>query len=459
MAGICADTSQASPTGQGGGFAFMRLTIPTTGSRGDVQPYIALGLGLQAAGHRVCIATHADFETLVREYGLDFFAIEADGRALQASAHGDRMLKAGGNPVAFLREFVRLREPLVRSLLQKCYEACREADGVLLTTTSPLIGFCAAEKLGIPTFRTSLQPTALSRFHPNFLFPAPPQWLPAQGLYNLFSHLFVGVTLWQMWRPTINAARKEVLDLPPLPLGSPGRAFMKASFTLDGYSSLVAPKPRDWPDNHHLTGYWFLDAAPGWRPPVELEGFLASGAPPVCVGFGCNHNTNAADITAMVVRALKRTGQRGLFLTGWGGLEAIPRSDQFLTLESAPHSWLYPRMTAVVHHGGAGSTAAGLRAGVPSLLVPFTSDQPFWARRVQILGAGPAPIPRKELSAERLESAINQAVADAVLKQRAAEVGRLIRAEDGVGNAVGLFQRHIGTPAPLTDTTGPARAA
>jgi sterol 3beta-glucosyltransferase len=161
----------------------------------------------------------------------------------------------------------------------------------------------------------------------------------------------------------------------------------------------------------------------------------------------------------MVVRALKRTGQRGLFLTGWGGLEAIPRSDQFLTLESAPHSWLYPRMTAVVHHGGAGSTAAGLRAGVPSLLVPFTSDQPFWARRVQILGAGPAPIPRKELSAERLENAINQAIADAVLRKRAAEVGRLIRAEDGVGNAVGLFQRHIGTPAPLTDTTGPARAA
>jgi sterol 3beta-glucosyltransferase len=437
----------------------MRLTIPTTGSRGDVQPYIALGLGLQAAGHRVRIATHADFETFVREYGIDFSAIEADGRALQASDHGDRMLKAGRNPVAFLREFVRLREPLLRSMLRNCYEACRDADAVLLTTTSPLIGCCVAEKLGIPTFRTSLQPTAMSRFHPNFLFPEPPEWLPAQGLYNLFSHAFVGMTLWQMWRPTMNAARKEVLDLPPLPLASPGRVFLKPSLTLDGYSELVAPKPRDWPDNHHLTGYWFLDAAPGWRPSAELEDFLASGPPPVCVGFGCNHNTNAAEITNMVVRALKGAGQRGLFLTGWGGLAAIPQSDQFLTLESGPHSWLYPRMAAVVHHGGAGSTAAGLRAGVPSILVPFTSDQPFWGRRVQHLGAGPAPIPRKELTAERLELAIRQAVADATMYERAAEIGRLIRNEDGVGNAVGLFQRHIGAADAPIGTTVTTRAA
>jgi UDP:flavonoid glycosyltransferase YjiC (YdhE family) len=370
------------------------------------------------------------------------------------------MLKAGGNPVAFLREFVRLREPLLRSMLRNCYEACREADGVLLTTTSPLIGFCVAEKLGIPTFRTALQPTALSRFHPNFLFPAPPEWLPAQGLYNLFSHVFVGLTLWQMWRPTINAARKEVLDLLPLPLGNPGRAFMKPSFTLDGYSAYVAPKPRDWPDNHHLTGYWFLDAAPDWRPSAELVDFLSSGSPPVCVGFGCNHNTDAAEITEMVVRALNRAGTRGLFLTGWGGLEAISTSDQFLALEAAPHSWLYPRMAAVVHHGGAGSTAAGLRAGVPSILVPFTSDQPFWARRVQGIGAGPAPIPRKELTAERLEMAIRRAVTDAGLKERAAEIGRLIRGEDGVGSAVRLFQQHIGAPAdPLTGAIVPTRAA
>ncbi len=159
----------------------MRLTIPTTGSRGDVQPYIALGLGLQAAGHHVRIASHADFEPLVRAYGLDFFAIEADGRALQASAHGDRMLKAGRDPVAFLREFVRLRIPLLPSMLANCYEACRDADGVVLSATSPLIGYSVAEKLGIPTFRTCLQPAAMAGrnfFIPIFFFPNRPAGSP-----------------------------------------------------------------------------------------------------------------------------------------------------------------------------------------------------------------------------------------------------------------------------------------
>ncbi len=276
----------------------------------------------------------------------------------------------------------------------------------------------------------------------------------------MFSHIFVGLTLWRMWRPTLNEARKEVLDLPPLPLAGPGRAFLNPAITLNGYSDLVAPKPRDWPDNHYLTGYWFLDAAPGWRPSARLVDFLSSGSPPVCVGFGCNHNRDAAEVTDIVVSALKKAGRRGLFLTGWGGLEAVDDSDQFLALESAPHSWLYPRMAAVVHHGGAGATAAGLRAGTPSILVPFTSDQPFWAQHVLRLGAGPAPIPRKELSAVRLEQAVRLAVADEGIKARAAEVGRLIRNEDGVARAVELFQRHIGTAAGRpTPTVLPSRAA
>ena len=434
----------------------MRLTIPTTGSRGDVQPYVALGLGLRAAGHEVRIASHADFGPLVRGHGLDFHAIEDNGRDLQAGGRGDRMLRAGGNPVVFLREYIRLREPLIRDMMARLLEACRDADALLLTNTASLLGLAVAEKLDIPTFQTSLQPAVLTRHQTNFLLPEAPDWLPLRGLYNLASHLFAGLTLWGMWRPTFNAARAEVLGLPSLPRLTPGPALLRPSLCLNGYSPLIVPRPRDWPAAQVLTGYWFLDHAADWRPPAELEDFLASGPPPVYVGFGSNHNRDAAEVTDLVVRALKRAGVRGLLLTGWGGLEAVSRSDQFFPLESAPHSWLFPRTAAVVHHGGAGSTAAGLRAGVPSVVVPFMADQPFWGGRVHRLGAGTKPIPRAGLTAARLESAVRRAVTDPAIRQRAAALGRLLRTEDGVGTAVGLFQDHIGA---WTEPAGRGAAA
>jgi sterol 3beta-glucosyltransferase len=162
----------------------VRITIPTTGSRGDVQPYVALGAGLQRAGHRVRLATHADFEGLAREHGLELFPVEASGQALQGSATAERMLRAGGNPFVFLRAFARLRQPLLRSLLANCWEACADTDVVLLTPTALLAGQAVAEKRGLPTCWSSLQPTSPSRYLANFLFPDAPPWLPAPGLYK-----------------------------------------------------------------------------------------------------------------------------------------------------------------------------------------------------------------------------------------------------------------------------------
>ncbi|MCP4593378.1 MAG: glycosyltransferase family 1 protein, partial [bacterium] len=157
----------------------------------------------------------------------------------------------------------------------------------------------------------------------------------------------------------------------------------------------MAPKPSDWGEQAHVTGYWFLDHVSDWQPPADLVRFLESGPPPVYVGFGSMMSRRAEQTTRITLDALKQSGQRGLIATGWGALSQSDLPDEVFLIESVPHDWLFPRTAAVVHHGGAGTTGAGLRAGVPGIVVPFGGDQPFWARRVEALGVGPAPIPRK----------------------------------------------------------------
>jgi sterol 3beta-glucosyltransferase len=430
----------------------MRIVVPTTGSRGDVQPYVALGRGLQWCGHHVRIATHADFEGLVRRHGLDFFAIEANGRALQSSDTGDRMFNAGSNPFAFMREFTRLRKPLVRQLMEKSREACTDADVILLSPTALFVSLSIAEKLRLPTCWTALQPAAPTRHLANFFFPALARWIPGKSVYNLLTHFVTGETLWHMMRKVLNQARAEALDLPPMPFLGPIAETLRPDLHLYGFSPRVIPRPPDWSANHHISGYWFLDD-PDYRPSAELVAFLESGPPPVYVGFGSMHDRDAAGLTDLVLKALDRAGQRGVLHTGWGALERVWRSDRVFPVESVPHEWLFPRMAAIIHHGGAGTTGAALRAGVPSLVVPFAADQPFWGRRTAELGAGPRPIARKRLTVERLTDALRAAVADADMRQRAGALGRQIQTEDGVARAVELFEQHIGVAQPMPVAT------
>jgi UDP:flavonoid glycosyltransferase YjiC (YdhE family) len=374
--------------------------------------------------------------------------LEPDGRALQTGDAGDRMLRAGENPFAFLRAFMHIREPIFQGMLRECLEACRDADLILTTASAPFMGHSVAEKLRIPAFRTSLQPADISRYRPSFLFPEPAPWHSDGGLYNLATHSAVALTIWFSWRPYLNAARRDVLGLPPHSVFGPGYDMLWPALHLDGYSPHVVPKPSDWGPNHHVTGYWFLDAQRIWQPPADLVAFLDEGPPPVYVGFGSNANRNAGAVTDLVMQALTRAGCRGVLAVGWGGLRRVERSERFFPLEAAPHDWLFPQMAAVVHHGGAGSTAAGLRAGVPSIVVPFTSDQPFWGRRVHRLGVGPKPVRRWRLTARALERAVRQAVEDRRMAAAAAALGRIIRAEDGVGDAVNrIVRRAAARPA------------
>jgi sterol 3beta-glucosyltransferase len=205
------------------------------------------------------------------------------------------------------------------------------------------------------------------------------------------------------------------------------------------------PQPSDWQHNNHVTGYWFLDDKTAWQPSARLLDFLAAGPAPVYVGFGSMQTRNPGQMMETVLKALQISGQRGILLTGGGGLSHndshndLP--DEVFQVEFAPHDWLFPRMAAVVHHGGAGTMAASLRAGVPSVMIPFFGDQPFWGRRFFEMGIIPEPMPRKRLTAERLAAAINTAVNDTDLRSRVVALSARIRADDGLEKAVSILQQ------------------
>ena len=216
---------------------------------------------------------------------------------------------------------------------------------------------------------------------------------------------------------------------------------------LGAYSPGIIPPPGDWPDSLHITGYLFLEGQDAWQPSPELQAFLGAGDPPLYIGFGSMAGRDPEKLANIVYEALALSGQRGLLLTGWGGLQPESVPDNVFVLDSAPHAWLFPRMSAVVHHGGAGTTAEGLRAGVPTVIVPFAFDQPFWGARVRASGLGPDPIPLKKLTAKRLARAIQVAVSDPSIRQRARSCGEAIRSEYGIGNAVSVGRRYFGNPS------------
>jgi UDP:flavonoid glycosyltransferase YjiC (YdhE family) len=417
----------------------MHITIVAIGSHGDIQPYIALGQGLQRASHRVRLNTHLDFETLVCEHDLEFAPLHGNVRDLMSSEAGVSFTETGANPIKFVREFRGIARTMIVEMLGDCLKACEDTDLIVMTG----IGFYAAdpvaEKLGKPYLQAYLQPVTPTReFSMSVIKP-----LKLGGIINYASYFVGGQMFWQAMRGALNDARREVLNLPPTPFFGPfGKLYQDRNPVIYGYSPSVLPRPKDWPDFVHIAGYWFLDQPASWQPPLELFDFLSAGSPPIAIGFGSMNNRDPEHTTEIVLNALERSKQRGILLTGWGGLHQSDLPDHVFKIDFAPHEWLYPRMGAIVHHGGAGTTAAALRSGVPSIGIPFFADQPFWAEHAYRAGVGPQPIPRNKLTPVNLAQAIGLAMNDKSIRQRAAHIGQLIRGEDGVRRAVEIFQRY-----------------
>jgi sterol 3beta-glucosyltransferase len=420
----------------------MKITIFAAGSRGDIQPCVVLGKGLGQAGYQACLAAPEDFGGFARQNGVDFYPLRGDVQQIMAGDTGRAFMETGGaNPIKSIGAVRKMIRPVVGQMAKDAYEACRQADAIICLGVFSAFGKSISEKLGIPI--VNLEPTPLL---PTRAFPAP-SW-PIQrnlgGLHNYLSGMAMLLVVWQWYRPFVNDFRKS-LGLYAFNYRNFYRT-LRSTPMVSAYSPSIIPHPADWPDSVHVTGNLFLDTTVDWQPSPELDAFLEAGDPPVYIGFGSMAGRHPERLAGIVLEALARSGQRVVLLTGWGGLKTESTPEHVFVLEAAPHSWLFPRMSAVVHHGGAGTTAEGLRAGVPSIIVPFVLDQPFWGARIRALGLGPEPIPQKKLTAGRLADAIGIAVSDSAMQQRAIEYGAAVRAEDGTGNAVNIIKQYLGEP-------------
>jgi sterol 3beta-glucosyltransferase len=417
----------------------MNLSIAAVGSRGDVQPYLALGLGLQRAGFRVQICADRIFEHLVTSTGLAFMPVTAAPVNMM-----QQNLSRQGGPLKLMGWLERHFKPLARQFFADLEFATRGSDAILYSTLA-FAGYHVAQKHDVPALAVYNVPITPTHSFQAPSFPPPPVWLPFKRTYNWWSFRFSNQLFIYLIKPVVNECRRDVLGLKPLSGSFYQHLDVSQLPIVYGFSPNLLPRPDDWGEWLKVSGHWFLDFQPDRQPSLDLLRFLESGKPPVYVGFGSMVDEQIKHATPIVLGALQRTSQRGILLGGWGGLGTGDLPETILRLETVAHDWLFPRLSAVVHHGGAGTTATGLRHGKPTVVVPFFADQPFWGARVHSLGAGPAPIPFAKLTIGNLANAIDRAVNDPTLRQNAEILSDRLRTEDGVGKAVKIIQTSLQT--------------
>jgi sterol 3beta-glucosyltransferase len=399
----------------------MRILIVTAGSRGDVAPFTGLGQALQQAGHHVALAAHDRFADLVRGCGLEYRALPGDPVELV------RARTAAPSPEAAKSVFAAFLDELGEGVIT----AAAAGTDILLTAFGPApLSRLAAEAMRIPSVGVYLAPGVPTREFP------PPGW-PAAGQPSPVDNLAAGrevlARTGSLYADVLRTLRAR-LDLPAATAQAPSPPDDWP--ICHGFSPAVVPRPADWPAAVRVTGYWWPARRPGWQPPDQLVDFLAAGPPPVFIGFG-SMTPNHERLHEVVAAAVTRAGVRAVVQSGWADLG--PTGDDILVVGDLPHDWLFPRTAAVVHHAGAGTTGAGLRAGVPAVPVPVLVDQPFWADRLHRLGVAPDPLPLHELTADTLADALRSCLDRPGYRDRATELAHLIRADDGPAVVLSLI--------------------
>jgi sterol 3beta-glucosyltransferase len=409
----------------------MKALLLTVGSQGDVQPFVALAVRLRAGGHEAVLAAPAVFSGLADAYDVPFVPLELDMGQVGEAVAGRYGLR---HVVRFCRAMGQ-RAAAVLPGLETAADG--GADVVVHHPVLPL-GQHVAELLGVPAVVGQAMPALVpTREFPSTIWPC-----RVPRMLNRPSHRAAGRLAGTWCRRDIDRWRRDVLDLPPRrgrhdSLVSAAGAPVTA---LHAFSEHVVPRPADWPATAHVTGYWLLPAPSGWSPPRRLAAFLEAGGPVVYVGFGSMPSLDAARLAASIMTAAGDNDVRVVVASLDPALRRLLSASRFLVIRNAPHDWLFPQMDAIVHHGGAGTTAAALYAGKPQVIWPFGVDQPFWARRMASLGVAPPAQPVHELTGSALSAVLGRALGDPGMAARSAGLAALLRADDGTGQAVSRLE-------------------
>ncbi|KAF3675883.1 Sterol 3-beta-glucosyltransferase UGT80A2, partial [Capsicum annuum] len=418
----------------------LQIVMLIVGTRGDVQPFVAIGKKFQENGHRVRLATHANFKEFVLGAGLEFYPLGGDPKVLAAYMVKNKgFLPSGPSEILIQRNQIK---DIVFSLLPACIDPDPESNVPFkvnaIIANPPAYGHMhVAEALKVPLHIFFTMP-----WTPTSEFPHPLSRVKQSVGYRL-SYQVVDGLIWLGIRDVINDFRKKKLKLRPVTYLSNSNSYHPDVPYGYIWSPHLVPKPKDWGPKIDVVGFCFLDLASNYEPRESLVKWLEDGEKPIYIGFGSLPVQEPEKMTKIIVQALEMTGQRGIINKGWGGLGNLKEPKDFVyLLDNCPHDWLFLQCAAVVHHGGAGTTAAGLKTACPTTVVPFFGDQTFWGERVHARGVGPAPIPVDEFSLEKLVAAI-RFMLDPKVKERAVELAKAMEHEDGVTGAVKAFYKHF----------------
>ena len=423
----------------------MKILITSYGTMGDVRPYVALAKGLLQAGHDVTLATSERFRDFVEGHGISYGHMDDELLSLIDTDKGKNIMENTTNIFDVVKQNILLAKqvkPLQIAQLYETWELAKQINPDFIiyhpkTGAAPHI----AEKLGLGcALLTPIPMFVATAERPFFVLPQ----LKLGGWYNRLSYKIIRLlTAIFLGGPIKNF--RSAIGMKPL---------QKFDFTKNGknedipvlhaMSEVVYPRPSDWPESAYITGYCFLDREEGWLPPAELEEFLDAGPPPIYIGFGSMVGRNPEQLTRIIIEAVQTAQVRAIIATGWGGMRCEHLPSSIFQLKTVPHDYLFPKVSAIVHHGGAGTTGAALRAGKPSVIVPFFGDQPFWGRLIYQLGAGTCPVPKKKLTTKKLAEAIEVAVSDPDVQKRARVMGEKIHKEDGVLEAIAVIEKIAG---------------